>query len=240
MSKYNIGDKVRISNDIGFGWSKDMKRYRGEVLTIQGVKDYHDCGSLYEMFECPQWAWDDNDITELVESAKPATKPVEPTEPEPEFKVGMKVRIKGEYEDCTMRLDGKVGTIVEVLPEGHHCKVEVEGNPNIFGAWFCCNRNLTPVEDTKPEVAEPAKEDKGENKRIHFHDAPEACDDELVTAISDFTDKVLKMADKYNVERKELMDASAKALAHSVKDDFFWKVIVPSQELVWKLAEAKN
>ena len=65
MSKYNVGDQVRIIDHRGVCWNTkgEMDKYMGKVLTIKSIK-----GSLYYMEECPQWLWTDDDIVELVSS----------------------------------------------------------------------------------------------------------------------------------------------------------------------------
>lgn len=61
-----------------------------------------------------------------------------------EFKVGMRVRIKGDSEDYTEHLDGKIGTIHHVCCDD--CLVEIDEVPYPF---FIYNHNMTPVESIK-------------------------------------------------------------------------------------------
>lgn len=63
------------------------------------------------------------------------------------FKVGMKVRIKGDEDDDTTHLDGKIGTIIEMRTREHYdddCRVSVDGE--IRWIW---NSNMTPVNEYK-------------------------------------------------------------------------------------------
>lgn len=155
MSKYNVGDQVRIVNQRGWGWNSDgeMDKYRGKVLTISKVDDFTSADdSLYTMEECPEWAWSNEDIAELVSS--PAD--IEPTK---------------------------------------------------------------PSKKTSPCAAS-----------IGY-------DIEIANLISEFIDDVLKVADKYNVDRRETLEAVVETVDYSVKDKFFWDVIVPMNDVFGKSAK---
>lgn len=245
MSKYNIGDQVRIINHRGEGWNTFgmMDKFMGKVLTIMDVEEYPEADdSLYTMEECPMFVFSNSDIVELVSS--PADiKPTEPKSDKPEFKVGMKVRIKGDEEDRTMRLDGKIGVILEVC-EGD-CLVAVETVTSPFGGWMVWNKNMTPVEETEStDTTTTTNNTKEENdmnttetKKVAMADAPLAFQIELAEITAEFTDKVLKLADKYNVDRREVMKLAAHAVNKTANDEFFWSVVVPMQEAANKARE---
>lgn len=244
MSKYNIGDKVRIVNKRGMGWNCDglMDRYCGKVLTIMDVEEFDDSGSLYTMFECPAWSWSDEDIAEVVEASVDNAKPTNPAEPE--FKVGMKVRIKGDMRDATDHMDGEIGTIVKVCPV--HCEVDVEGYPNRFGGWCCYKYNLTPVNEdntttttttTTEEDANMKETTTTTTEKVALADTPMEFNIEMATLTAEFTDNVLKLADKYNTDRRKAMEVVAATVAHTAEDDFFWDFILPMQELTNKIRD---
>lgn len=252
MSKYNVGDQVRIVNKRGWGWNSDgeMDKFMGKVLTISKVEDYGEINdALYTMEECPEWAWSVSDIAELVSS--PADiKPTEPTKPcEPEFKVGMKVRIKGDKSDETDHLDNEVGVILEVREKD--CKVEVDAIPNVFGGWLVWNYNLTPVEKAETPAnhdnhtnhnTDDTKEENTmntttENKKVALIDTPMEFDEELAAIVANFTDDVLALADKFNTDRRDVLSLTARTITHSAEDDFFWDFIVPMQEMTKKMRE---
>lgn len=58
------------------------------------------------------------------------------------FKVGQKVKITGTYLDGTERLDGKIGTILEVRE--NDCLVKVDGVPL---TWYVWTENMEVVEN---------------------------------------------------------------------------------------------
>lgn len=239
MSKYNIGDKVRIVSKRGMCWNSEglMDRFCGKVLTIMDLEDFED-GALYQMFECPEWRWEDEDIAELVDASTTEVKPTKP-----EFEIGMKVRITGEVFDATDHLDGEVGTIVEVHEK--HCRVKVEDAPNMFGGWCCFKHNLTPVNEdtttntttTTEEDAEMKKETTTTTDKVALIDTPMEFNIEMATIISEFTENVLKLADKFNTDRRETMELVAKTITLTAEDDFFWDFIVPMQELTNKMRD---
>ena len=65
-----------------------------------------------------------------------------------EFKVGQRVKVRGDVMDCTDHLDGLIGTIV--IPGKDDCRVEFsradvgERSPT---DWWIWNYNITPVGD---------------------------------------------------------------------------------------------
>lgn len=73
MSKYNVGDKVRIVSKRGVGWNYDggMDKYCDTVMTIRKTNAYG-CEGLYLMEEDKHengnhgWLWSNNDIVGLV------------------------------------------------------------------------------------------------------------------------------------------------------------------------------
>lgn len=172
MSKYNVGDQVRIINHRGKGWNSYglMDKYKGKVLTIMDIEEFPEIGnSLYTMEECPMFVFSDEDIVELVSS--PADiKPTEPTKP----------------------------------------------------------ANNTEEENDMNAT---------ETKKIKPIDAPFEFNEELATITAFFTDEVLKVADKYNLDQREVMTIAAKAVTHSAEDDFFWDFIVPMQAISNKMRE---
>lgn len=241
MSKYNIGDKVRIISKRGMCWNSEglMDRFCGKVLTIMDV-DGEDDDALYTMFECPDWSWDDDDIAELVEAAsKTEVKPDKPN-----FEVAMRVRIKGNALDATGHLDGKIGTIVAIHEK--FCRVKVDDCPNMFGGWCCLHENLTPVnEDTTTTNTTTTTEEETEMKetttpttnKVALVDTPMEFNIEMATIIADFTDEILALADKFNTDRRETMELVAKTVTHTATDDFFWDFILPMQELTNKMRD---
>ena len=71
-----------------------------------------------------------------------------------EFKEGMRVRIKGDSEDYTDHLDGKIGTILTVHSED--CFVQVDGDSWSYYIWF---RNMIPLEPSDVETPKYTRED---------------------------------------------------------------------------------
>lgn len=75
--KYKIGDKVRIRNDIEASFSgvaDEMVGYRGQIMTIQYVKD-HTYGWEYKMEEDGgMWWWDDELFEEFVDYKPPTVE----------------------------------------------------------------------------------------------------------------------------------------------------------------------
>jgi hypothetical protein len=236
MSKYNIGDKVRIVNKRGFGWNSDglMDKYCGKVLTIMDVEEFEGNEALYTMFECPNWAWNNDDIAELVDASTTEVKP-----DKSKLEVGMKVRITGDSFDATDSLDGKIGTIVEVHEK--HCRVKVEDAPNMFGGWCCYHYNLTPVNEDNTTTTEEATEMKETTtpttNKVALADTPMEFNIEMATIIAEFTDEILALADKFNTDRRQTMELVAKTVTHTATDDFFWDFILPMQELTNKMRE---
>lgn len=244
MSKYNIGDQVRIIDHRGAGWNSYglMDKYKGKVLTIVDVDEFPEVNnSLYTMEECPMFVWADEDIAELVSS--PADiKPTEPTKPaKPEFKVGMKVRIKGDKSDCTDHLDNEIGVIIEVHEDD--CLVKVDAIPSMFGGWGVWNYNMTPVEETETTTNTTTTKEENdmntttENKKVALVDTPMEFNEELSAIVAKFADDVLALADKFNTDRRETLTLTAKTVTHSAEDDFFWDIIVPMQEITKKMRE---
>lgn len=171
MSKYNVGDKVRIVNERGFGWNFDgeMDEYRGKVLTVSKVEcPTWDGNALYTMEECPIWAWSNEDIAELVYSS--TTNPVNTT-------------------------------------------------------------NTTTDEETE------MKTETTTTNKVALPDAPMEFSLEMARITSEFTDNILKLADKFNTDRRETMGLVAKTITHTSEDDFFWDFIVPMQDILGKCAK---
>lgn len=233
MSKYNVGDQVRIINERGWGWNSngEMDKYRGKVLTISKVEDFSSAdNALYTMEECPEWAWSNEDIAELV-SSPAEIEPTKPTKPsEPEFKVGMKVRIKGDPSDYTDHLEGEIGTIVCVM--NSDCRVTIDSNPD--REWYIWNYNMTPVEEVTPTVE---KVEATTDDKVSPRDIPFGFDMEIAALITKFTDDVLNTADKFKVDRREALEAVAKTIDYSAHDDFFWNVVIPMNDIFGKSAE---
>ena len=172
MSKYNVGDQVRIINHRGKGWNSFgmMDKFMGKVLTIMDVEEFPEAdNALYTMEECPMFVFSNEDIVELVSS--PADiKPTEPTK-----------SVNNTEEENDM--------------------------------------NAT------------------ENKKITMKEAPFTFQLELAEITAKFTDEVLKLADKYNIEQRDVMKCAAFAVTKSAEDDFFWDFIVPMQEIANKARE---
>lgn len=59
------------------------------------------------------------------------------------FKVGDKVKIKGDVTDCTIRLDGQIGVVTRVNTNDY-C-VKVEGFESLLTelGWFIWEKNLS-------------------------------------------------------------------------------------------------
>ncbi len=57
------------------------------------------------------------------------------------FKVGDKVRIRGDHLDFTEELDGKFGTVMRVGYDD--CAVKVDNHHNPFGYWMIWKENLS-------------------------------------------------------------------------------------------------
>lgn len=169
MSKYNVGDKVRIINHRGMCWNSEglMDKYCGKVLTIMDVEEFEGDEALYTMFECPTWAWNNEDIAELVDSS--TTNPV--------------------------------------------------------------NTTTTTEEETE------MKTETTTTNKVALPDAPMDFSLEMARITSEFTDNILKLADKFNVDRRETMGLVAKTVNHTSEDDFFWDFIVPMSELANKVRE---
>ena len=71
--KFKVGDKVRIldgSTIKGYtgGWNVDMKRYIGEIVTIQSVRQHSSMPNSY-LLEKHQYLWDERGL-ELVKPEK--------------------------------------------------------------------------------------------------------------------------------------------------------------------------
>lgn len=121
MSKFNVGDKVRIRSDRGDGWNFDgkMDKWCGKVMTIREI-----IGCFYSMEEDTLehngmgWRWSDDDIVEKITT--------------PKYKVGDKVRVRKDlvvgkdYGKVTL-LDGmaeycgKTLTVRSIINDDYEC-----------------------------------------------------------------------------------------------------------------------
>lgn len=73
--------------------------------------------------------------------------------------------------------------------------------------------------------------------KVALPDAPMEFSLEMARITSEFTDNILKLADKFNTDRRETMGLVAKTITHTSEDDFFWDFIVPMQDILGKCAK---
>ena len=78
------------------------------------------------------------------------------------------------------------------------------------------------------------------NDKTDMHDAPIEFNLDMAKVISDFVDNVLDTADKYNIDRREVLTVAAKTLEHTYLDDFFWNAIVPLNDAFKNVAKYKR
>lgn len=136
--KYKVGDKVRIIDHRGFGWSLHggMDKYMNTVLTIQNAD-----GMFYYMEECPKWAWVDSDIVEKVSEVNMTKKElkskVEELEKElAKFKKELDEKDKSPYAkrtllECYYYVDGACDACVSV-DDNHSADDRRYKNANYF------------------------------------------------------------------------------------------------------------
>lgn len=157
------------------------------------------------------------------------------------FNVGQKVRITGKKTNFTMKIDGKIGTIVGGLDEnGYYC-VDVEGLPTIVSeGWYVEEDQITPIEGVEANAANAAekevKETKETRKSLGKAKSLELAFD-MAEVTASFMHDIFEIADKHNIYRKEVLDSAIATLTRSSEDDFFWEVVVPAQEAVNALEE---
>lgn len=107
MSKFNVGDKVRIRSTRGDGWNSEgeMDKWCGKVMTIREI-----IGCFYSMEEDKLehngmgWCWSEDDFVEKIET------------PKCKFKVGDYVI--GNYNDYWVTNKGWIGRVVQINSNG--------------------------------------------------------------------------------------------------------------------------
>lgn len=136
--KYKVGDKVRIIDHRGLGWSVSggMDKYMNTVLTIQNAD-----GMFYYMEECPEWTWGDSDIVEKVSEVNMTKKElkskVEELEKElAKFKKELDEKDKSPYAKrtllkCYYYVDGACNACVAV-DDNHSADDRRYKNANYF------------------------------------------------------------------------------------------------------------
>ena len=106
MSKYKIGDKVKVRGDLDIGHHgviDSMLKYKGDEVTIERI--YPNGEHIEYRFEEIGYTWTDECIVELVEEAKPV------------FKIGDKVEIISidQYDKAYNLKVGDRGIVSELI-----------------------------------------------------------------------------------------------------------------------------
>lgn len=158
MSEFNFGEKVRAKHDIENLLGTVKKGSIG--MTVLSDPKHTEWSKIF--FGKELFTFEFDGITVMTDS-----KEVEKLEtPEPEFKVGDRVKVKVDYDykkECVSEdVRGLLGTVKKLCPDGipPHCRIKFDNSG--VSDWFVSYTNLEKISEEKlePENTETQKTEK--------------------------------------------------------------------------------